>query len=254
MRLSSVADETKFIQFRTDGTALDIDAINAPLYIQSGSFLAMGLGVTNVGIGLDNPQTKLHVQGDHLRLSSIADVDKYIQFRTDGTALDIDAINAPLYIQSGAFLAMGLGITNVGIGTDNPGYKLQVGEVGDGSEARANAWLALSDLRWKKNIELIADPLDKITKLSGYYFSWKNSPNQDRQIGVIAQQVETVLPEIVSTDVQGYKSVDYDKLSALFIEGFKEHQHIIKEQQSQIDLLKEEIGQLKERINNEKEN
>ena len=61
--------------------------------------------------------------------------------------------------------------------------------------------------------------------------------DQDRQIGVVAQEIEEILPEIVSTDVEGIKSVDYSKLSALLIEA-------VKTQQEQIEALEARISEL----------
>ncbi|MCP4124923.1 MAG: tail fiber domain-containing protein, partial [Bacteroidetes bacterium] len=114
---------------------------------------------------------------------------------------------------------------NIGIGTTTPGYKLQVGESGDGTQARANAWNTFSDLRWKRDLAIIDDPLEKLEQLYGYYYYWnRDKKDQSRQVGVVAQEVETVLPEIVSTDAEGMKSVDYTKLTAVLIEAVKELQ------------------------------
>ncbi len=134
---------------------------------------------------------------------------------------------------------------NVGIGTSNPGYRLQVGVNGDGSQARANAWNTFSDGRWKKNIEPILDPTEKLMSVSGYYYHWIEGIDETRQVGVIAQEVEEVLPEAVSTDTEGFKSVDYGKLSVLVIEAVKEQQEMISDQQAEIKALKQEMAELK---------
>jgi len=107
---------------------------------------------------------------------------------------------------------MGTGITNVGIGTDNPGYKLQVGEMGDGSEARANAWNTFSDKRWKGNFVKLENPLEKIQQISGYDYHWREGKDHTRQVGLIAQEVESILPDVVSTDAEGYKSGLWQKV------------------------------------------
>ncbi len=125
----------------------------------------------------------------------------------------------------------------LGIGTTAPGYKLQVGENGDGSQARANAWNTFSDRRWKTDLSVITGALDKIEAINGYYYKWIDRPDTTLQVGVIAQEIEAVLPEVVSTDAQGYKSVDYSKLTALLIQG-------MKEQQSEIELLQQEVKRI----------
>lgn len=77
-----------------------------------------------------------------------------------------------------------------------------------------------SDERLKKNIKPIEGALDKVTKLVGVEFDWVNTDK--KSIGVIAQQVEEVVPELVHTNSKGYKSVSYGNLAALLIEAIKE--------------------------------
>jgi hypothetical protein len=129
----------------------------------------------------------------------------------------------------------------VGIGTTNPGYRLQVGNAGDGSEARANSWAQFSDARLKTNLVKLTGAIDKIELLNGYYFNWNQGADKKKQIGVIAQEVEKVVPEVVSEGSDGYKSVEYSKLAPLFIEAFKEQQAKIKQLESQIDELQKRI-------------
>ena len=96
-----------------------------------------------------------------------------------------------------------------------------------------------SDKRWKTNIKLIESPLEKLQKLSGVEFDWiedfRAHGNSGNDIGVIAQEVELVLPQVVQTRDSGMKAVRYEKLIPLLIET-------IKEQQKQIDELKNKIG------------
>ena len=82
-----------------------------------------------------------------------------------------------------------------------------------------------SDLRLKMNINPIEGALDKVLKLAGVEFDWVN--NNKRSIGVVAQQVEEVLPELVHTNDSGYKSVSYGNLTALLIEAIKELKTIV---------------------------
>jgi hypothetical protein len=131
---------------------------------------------------------------------------------------------------------------NVGIGVTNPGYALQVGSVGDGTEARANVWNTFSDRRWKKDFEIIPDALKKLNQVNGYFYNWKEGVDTTQQVGVIAQEIEEILPQAVSTDENGYKSVDYSKLTAWLIQ-------VNKEQQAQIKKLKTDKKQTAGRLN-----
>ena len=80
-----------------------------------------------------------------------------------------------------------------------------------------------SDKRLKDNIKPIEKPLSKLLGLSGNTFEWNDkSPYEGTDVGVIAQEVEKVLPEVVTTRDNGYKAVKYDKLTALLIEAVKE--------------------------------
>jgi hypothetical protein len=93
-----------------------------------------------------------------------------------------------------------------------------------------------SDKRWKNNIKNIDNALDKLSKINGVEFDWiEDEPvhgNKGHDIGVIAQEIEQVLPDIVQTRESGMKAVQYDKIIPLLIES-------IKEQQKQIEELKE---------------
>ena len=93
-----------------------------------------------------------------------------------------------------------------------------------------------SDKRFKDNITPINNPIEKIKKIGGYEFDWnEKSSYEGHDVGVIAQEIEKVLPEIVTTRDNGYKAVKYDKIVALLIEG-------IKDQQLQIDELKSQLN------------
>ncbi len=108
----------------------------------------------------------------------------------------------------------------VGIHTANPQYALQVGDAGDGTIAISNAWVTFSDRRFKENIVPIRDALITIARLQGVLFRWKQSGSNSA--GFIAQDVEKVLPDIVFTDAQGYKSVDYVRIIPYLVEAVKE--------------------------------
>jgi hypothetical protein len=100
-----------------------------------------------------------------------------------------------------------------------------------------------SDIRFKENIKVIENPIEKIKKISGNTYDWKEENKiehgyEGNDVGVIAQEIEAVLPQLVQTRESGFKAVKYDKLVALLIEG-------IKEQQIQIDNLTIQVEELK---------
>jgi|688.fasta_scaffold168911_6 hypothetical protein len=99
-----------------------------------------------------------------------------------------------------------------------------------------------SDKRYKKNVINIQNPLEKLQQINGVEFDWTEEYMaqhggedgyfiREHDIGVIAQEIESILPEIVATREDGYKAVKYDRIVALLIEA-------IKELKSEVDQLK----------------
>ena len=90
-----------------------------------------------------------------------------------------------------------------------------------------------SDKNWKKNIKNINSPLEKISQINGVEFDWiEDIPfhgNKGHDVGVIAQEIELILPEAVQTRESGMKAVQYDKIIPLLIEAIKELEKQIKE-------------------------
>lgn len=93
---------------------------------------------------------------------------------------------------------------------------------------KAMASYSASDLRLKQNIEPLTSALNKVSGLQGITFEWREAGwlsdelKKSRQIGLVAQDVEKELPELVSEDKEGYKAVSYTKLTAVLVEAIKE--------------------------------
>ncbi len=98
-----------------------------------------------------------------------------------------------------------------------------------------------SDKRLKSNVTNIVSPLEKLNKINGVTFDWIETPgvhsHTGSDVGVIAQEIEEVLPDIVTTRDNGYKAVKYDKLVALLIESNKELNKKVEELQIKVDNL-----------------
>ena len=105
---------------------------------------------------------------------------------------------------------------------------------------------AYSDIRLKENIEVIPNPLEKIKQIRGVTFTRNDQEDKEaKHTGVIAQEVEKVLPEVVSEDNLGIKNVAYGNMVGLLIEAIKEQQENIEKQQEVINRLESEINNLK---------
>lgn len=117
----------------------------------------------------------------------------------------------------------------VGIGTNNPQFPLQVSG-GTVSISASGDIAAYSDSNFKENIERIPNALEKVSKLNGYTFTRKNDDSGKRFTGVIAQEVQEVLPEVVYNDNGSNLSVAYGNMIGLLIEAIKE----LKEQNAEL--------------------
>ena len=133
-----------------------------------------------------------------------------------------------------------MAITNggrVGIGRMAPEHTLDV----NGSVAGVGPYLNLSDGRYKQRVMPILNAVERVERLQGVTFDWSPEARPDlafpegRQLGLLAQEVESVFPEAVTTAGDGTKSVAYSTLIPVLIQA-------IKEQQQQIDALKEALG------------
>jgi len=146
----------------------------------------------------------------------------------------------------GNFLTV-LGNGNVGIGTEDPGnYRLYVA----GNAYSTGSWSG-SDIRWKKDVEPLTNSLEKISMLNGVSYYWRTDEFPDmnfsekKQIGLISQDVEKIVPEIVSTSSDGYKSISYEKISAILIEAVKELKEQNRLLQKKVESLEKEVRQNK---------
>ena len=98
-----------------------------------------------------------------------------------------------------------------------------------------------SDERLKDNIQPITEPLWKINQIGGYTFDWndKQETYKGSDVGVVAQEIEEVLPEIVTTRGNGFKAVKYEKIVPLLIESIKELKQEVDEIKQKCDCLKD---------------
>jgi hypothetical protein len=112
----------------------------------------------------------------------------------------------------------------------------------NGAAGGTTGWYNDSDGRMKKNITTINQALEKVQNLRGVNFEWKETEHHEEglQMGFIAQEVEEVIPEVVSNGGDSY-SMQYSPLTALLVEAVKEQQQIINNQNQEITNLKDRL-------------
>jgi len=122
---------------------------------------------------------------------------------------------------------------NVGIGTSNPSNILTIKQ--GAGDAIADGWITYSSKRWKTEIQPLEGALDKVERLRGVSFQWTSNGKHD--IGLIAEEVATVVPEVVAFNTNGNdaKGIDYSRLTTLLIEAVKEQQAEITDLRSQLE-------------------
>jgi hypothetical protein len=202
----------------------------------------------NVGIGTTAPATKLHVLGNRIRLENS---NKHVDIRADGSAVDLHSETNHLYVRSSGpggnnnVIINPFGTDgNVGIGTEAPSDKLHlIGDLRISGTARkpgGGSWTNSSDARLKKNIEPLVDALSKLLQLRGVRFEWQEPEKMGNligpQLGLVAQEVEKVFPEWVSTGPDGYRELTIRGFEALTIEA-------LRELRAEIESLREKLEQ-----------
>lgn len=218
----------------------------------------------NQSVGTGNSPTfaGLTINGSNsAKIALVAGSSKGVRLGADGSYGYVEAVDntgvasyQPMYFGgsvinfaiAGSIKAYMDASGNLGIGTTSPAAKLHV--VGDiVATGNITAYYS-SDRRLKKNISLLTNALDKLSKISGVEFDWtdeyiKTHGGEDgyfirrHDVGVIAQEIQDVLPEVVAEKIDGYLGVRYEKVVPLLIQA-------IKEQQLQIEELKKTISKL----------
>jgi len=209
----------------------------------SGSFQGDGKDLTNVDgyVVNNNAQERVVLATSESQSGSAA-----TNLTFDGTTLTIVGnINTgqgatEVYLMNqNVQVSSSVRFDGLGVGTEPSGV---VGAILATNDVVA---FASSDERLKENLEPIGSATEKVGQLTGYTFDWIPMEgvhvHSGHDIGVIAQEVEKVLPEIVEDRGNGYKAVKYEKLTALLIQA-------VNEQQKQIVDLTTELNWVKNRL------
>ncbi len=218
---------------------------------------------TNVGIGTTSPTNKLQVNGSirllgqtthQVQVTGVASSGRLGQ-DVNGFFFASDTAGKQLnfFTNAGAGIQKRLTVTgdgNVGIATTSPPTtKLEVngsgkftGNVSATGDVTATTLTEISSRRWKTNVQPLQGALEKVERLRGV--SYQRVTDGRHDIGLIAEEVGAVVPEIVSYEGNGEdaKSLAYARLTALLVEAMKEQQAQIRELQSAIEAMKARVA------------
>lgn len=233
----------KIIDGRVVDTTGDITGVTAGNGLSGGGnsgtvTVAVDIDGTTSGTGIQVSTSDLLLVADaddsnnvkkinvsQLPFVSVAGSDTQIQYN-DGDAMG--AASNLVYNDSTGYVGIGVTAANATHALTLPNTAGAAGQI------KANSYVTYSSARLKENISIISDPIKILNNIQGVTFDWKE--NKQRDIGFIAEDIGKYLPQIVSweenkLDAQG---LDYNKIVPILVEA-------IKNQQSQIDKLKDQI-------------
>lgn len=188
----------------------------------SGSNIYYNIG--NIGVGTTTPSVSLDVVGSIKATRFIGDGSQLVNIvSSQWSNSNVDA-SSNIYYNTGGY---------VGIGTASPQYLLHV----NGNLYATNV-MTYSDATMKKDVATITNALETVESIRGVRYRLAYDPTAKIHMGVIAQEVEPVAPEVVYTDSNGSKSVCYGNMMGLLVEAIKDVTKIIRSQQDEIAQLK----------------
>jgi hypothetical protein len=212
----------------------------------------------NVGIGTVNPSAKMEIAGGLLRVSQSNDrveIDPWVG--SNGSAIIFVENGTPksnLYWHkiSQVFHINSAGVSDTTLNLN--GGKVGIGMAPSGSyilTIKGNAFATggqwtNSDRRYKKNIRAIENALAGILSIRGISYEWrreeyKNKGFSDgRYLGVVAQEIEEVFPEIVAEGPDGEKAISYSAITPILIEAIKEQNAIVEKMRETLEALRKE--------------
>ena len=228
------ATRTKSISLFTNGTDVDLATSTNDLSIRSANhhcLINWIAGDGNVGIGTRTPQQKLHVAGEFIQVDGAGNESAYIGGDGSWSAPKNGAPGGP-DVQIGSFNSA---VQMVHLW--NTGYASWMDLV-------CRKLFEFSDASSKTNVAPLTDAVGTVQRLRGVQFDWKDGPKRKgghKEIGLIAQEVEEVLPQVVAHR-RGMTAVSYTSLVPLLIEAVKELAQRNDELAKKLDALKRASG------------
>ncbi len=224
--------DTPFIHaFGQEDTFVGLNAGN--FFSTVGNTAVGSSALTALSTGSDNTAS-----GKQALAANTATADGGMDGLTNATAIGYGAIVGA----SNSLVLGGTGANavNVGIGTVAPSNVFTIAQ--GAGVAVSDGWTTYSSRRWKTNIRTLQGALDTVQRLRGVSYNLKATGKHE--IGMIAEEVGTVVPDLVTWNGKDAEGVDYTRLTALLIEATKEQQAIIDNQQRMVNAQQAQIAQL----------
>ena len=231
---------------RVNATELNTTYVTSSILYNSGSNI-FGDAASDVHIFTGSIVTEQAITGSDLRINDWGSVSASLSSLESSISTDYNNLtNVPSGIVSSSLVSSvsqgtlrqvinGGAPTDVDLGLESTDSPTFAGLTVNGNITATGDITAYysSDKRLKDNIELIPNAVEKVQQIKGVSWDWNElSDKEGHDVGVIAQDLEKVLPELVTTRDTGYKAVRYDKIVALLIEAVKEQQKELNELRS----------------------
>ena len=237
-----------------------VNSLEAITYISSANFYARSNThvrnsadtAWNIVIQRNSGDNWIVYGGDSMRAPIFYDSNNTGYYVDPATISNLNIVQTAGYIYTSSYVQSASSMYSpIYYDGNNSAYYFDGSSTGDSIRCAGDIVAYYSDERLKDKKGNIENALEKVLALNGFYYE----PNKKAQelgykkkleVGVSAQEVEAILPEIIKDAPigQGYKTLDYGKLTPLLIEAIKEQQEQIQEQQKQIDELKELVNKL----------
>lgn len=198
---------------------------------------------TGVGIGISSPERLLHLRGQNavFRMDRPIDSAGFMLVRTDANFNPMKTFFIGVNSSgnnNGEFIVNDFGSATAGSATRRMTIT-NTGEVQFTGTVRAVSFAQTSSERFKTNIQKIHNPIEEMKKINGVRFNWKKDGSSS--IGLIAEEVAAVFPEVVEIEENKPTAVNYAALVAVLLEAIKEQDRQISSQRSEIEEMKEKI-------------
>jgi hypothetical protein len=196
--------------------------VDSHLYVSNPTVTGKALGIFN------------QLESQDILTASASGVTRFTITNAGSVGIGTTAPSVALHVVgNGRFTAIGSGT-----------YTGAVNRTSDGTFTTAT-----SDIRFKKDIITIQSPLDKVLALRGVTFNWIDPQNPKRMMGMIAQEVESVVPELVfQNEVDGFYGINYGEATGLIIEAMKEQHGIISTSRDSLASISAQLSNITNRV------
>ena len=227
------------------GTISNATAVGSGVEVAESNALVLGSGA-NVGIGTSTPAAPLHINGP------AAAPPGSLPSSNNGLLLGSNGTSSYKWIQTyGGNLTLNPVGNDVGIGTESPDMLLSVN--GNADKSGGGSWATFSDRRLKDLNGSFSSGLEQVLKINPVRYRYKDAngmgiSDRDEHVGLVAQEVQKVIPEAVTENNKGYLLVNNDPIIWAMLNAIKEQQKEIQRLSSQLHQTRQALRQVKAQV------